>query len=81
MERVHAMSDKIVNLNKVRKARQRDEAKRLAEENRARFGRSKAERDIVGKEQRRADGKLDGAERVPTRLDENHDDLDSGNVS
>ena len=34
----------IVNLNKFRKKRERDDARRTAEENRASFGRTRAER-------------------------------------
>ncbi len=75
------MAAEIVNLNKVRKARQRAEAERQAEENKARHGRSKAERESAAKATAQADQALDGAQLVPPRLDENHDDLDSGNVS
>jgi len=51
----------IVNLNKARKARARDEQTREAAENRIRFGRAKGERrktDIeVGKAEKDLDGK------------------------
>lgn len=76
------MSAEIVNLNKVRKARQRAEARKLADENRVIHGRSKAEKTITAQSKARSDAELDGAQRQPpARLDDNHDDLDPGNVS
>jgi len=53
----------IVNLNKVRKARAKAEAGKLAEANRAKFGRTKAEKDRDAAEQARKDALLDGAKR------------------
>lgn len=51
----------IVNLNRARKAKTRETAKAKASENRAAFGRTKAERDVekarVEKEQRDLEGK------------------------
>jgi hypothetical protein len=41
------MSAEIINLRQARKAKQRREAGALAEENRAKFGRSKAERKVT----------------------------------
>ena len=38
------MTGKVVNLSRARKARARDEKRRQADENAARFGRTKAER-------------------------------------
>ncbi|WP_374468685.1 DUF4169 family protein [Phenylobacterium sp.] len=35
-----------INLNKFRKARAKDEAKKTAEQNRVRFGRTKAEKQV-----------------------------------
>ncbi len=53
----------IVNLNKARKARAKAEAGRQAEANRAKFGRTKAEKDRAAAEQARSDALLDGAMR------------------
>lgn len=50
----------VVNLNKARKARDKAEAKRAAETNRATFGRTKAERQTTQKERDRDAAKLDG---------------------
>jgi hypothetical protein len=41
------MSAEIINLRQARKAKERREADALAEENRAKFGRSKAERKFT----------------------------------
>jgi hypothetical protein len=41
------MSAEIINLRQARKAKQRRDADALAEENRAKFGRSKAERKVT----------------------------------
>jgi hypothetical protein len=53
----------IVNLNRARKARAKAEAGKQAETNRAKFGRSKAEKDRDAAEQARRDALLDGAKR------------------
>lgn len=53
----------IVNLNKARKAKAKVEAGKQAETNRARFGRTKAEKDRDAAEQARRDALLDGAKR------------------
>jgi hypothetical protein len=53
----------IVNLNRVRKAKARSDAGKAAEANRAKFGRTKAERDTEAAEQARRDALLDGAKR------------------
>ena len=53
----------IVNLNRVRKAKARSDAGKAAEANRAKFGRTKAERDTEAAEQVRRDALLDGARR------------------
>jgi hypothetical protein len=50
----------VVNLNRFRKERRRQEAARIAEENRARFGRPKSERNKTEGEQAKADKDLDG---------------------
>lgn len=51
----------VVNFNKARKARARTDAKATAESNRARFGRSKAEKARDRIDKTRADRLLDGA--------------------
>jgi len=53
----------IVNLNKARKARAKVEAGKQAEANRAKFGRTKAEKERDAAEQARRDARLDGAKR------------------
>ncbi|MGL4396130.1 MAG: DUF4169 family protein [Hyphomicrobium sp.] len=82
------MTGDIVNLNKYRKAKDRAESDKRAEENRVRFGRTKAERgaaDFEREKQRRA---LDDAERQKSKADahkpatgDDADDLDPGSVS
>ncbi|ARR56847.1 DUF4169 domain-containing protein [Rhizorhabdus wittichii DC-6] len=51
----------VVNLNKVRKAKARSDAKVVAEANRAKFGRTKAEKDRDRIDKTRADRLVDGA--------------------
>ena len=51
----------IVNLRRVRKARERDAAAQQAAERRTLFGRTKAEREASARQQRDADRVLDGA--------------------
>lgn len=53
----------IVNLNQVRKAKARAAAQRQAEENRAKFGRSKSEKDVVQRLETKAERNLDGHRR------------------
>ncbi|WP_454886269.1 DUF4169 family protein [Sphingomonas oryzagri] len=53
----------IVSLNKARKAKAKVEAAKQAEANRAKFGRTKAEKDRDIAEQARRDALLDGAKR------------------
>lgn len=55
----------IINLNRVRKARARDEARAGAEANRARHGRTRAEREAAGKARDTAARHLDGHRREP----------------
>ena len=50
----------IVNLNRFRKARAKAEQEKLAEENRAKHGRTKSEKVKAGSEQDRVDRDLDG---------------------
>lgn len=49
----------VVNLNRFRKAKKRDEAQQRAAENRVAFGRTKAERQECDKESRRSEQELD----------------------
>jgi hypothetical protein len=49
----------VVNLNRFRKAKKRDEAQQRAAENRAAFGHTKAERQERDKESRRSEQELD----------------------
>lgn len=53
----------VVGLGKFRKARARVEDRKRAEENRARFGRTRAEREAVEKEDERATRVLDAHRR------------------
>jgi vacuolar-type H+-ATPase subunit H len=55
----------IVNLNKARKARGRVEAARTAEQNRVRFGRSKAEKALAKAEEELRVRRLDALRREP----------------
>ena len=55
----------VVNFNKARKAKAKTEARLTADANRAKFGRTKAEKDRDRVEKARADKLLDGA-----RMDE-----------
>ena len=55
------MSAEIVNLNKARKARARGEEQQRAEENRVRFGRTKAGKITELQEKHKRDLTLDGA--------------------
>jgi hypothetical protein len=54
----------IVNLRHARKAKAREEADRRAQENRATFGRSKAEKKLTKANQEAERAKLDGHKRV-----------------
>lgn len=60
------MSAEIINLRQARKQRERNEKDARAAENRARFGRTKAERALEDDAQARAARTLDGHEREPT---------------
>jgi hypothetical protein len=59
----HFMTAEIINLNKVRKARERADREREAHENRLKYGQSKSERTIVDTQQRKTQTELDGARR------------------
>jgi hypothetical protein len=53
----------IVNLNRARKAKARVDAAKQAEANRAKFGRTRADREAEAAEQARRKALLDGAKR------------------
>lgn len=50
----------IVNLNRWRKARTRDEKNKQAEANRVAFGRTKAEKQVARKQSEQQESSLDG---------------------
>lgn len=75
------MTATIVNLNKFRKARDRTDKEKRGQENRTKFGRTKSEKAREATEQQHRNHALDGAQIETARLDDNHDDLDPGNVS
>ncbi len=52
-----------INLNRVRKARAKADAKSTAAENRVRFGRSKAERTLAEQEREKSSRALDQKKR------------------
>lgn len=57
------MSADLINLNRARKAKARRDAEAKAEENRAKFGRTKAEKLLEKSEAERAARRLDGHRR------------------
>lgn len=59
------MTGRVVNLRAARKTRARDEKRRKADENAARFGRSKLERAKTEDQKERLDRHLDGHRRDP----------------
>ncbi len=59
------MTGEIINLKRARKNKARAEAEKQAEENRLRFGRSKAEKSLNAAKQNLADKNLDGLKRDP----------------
>lgn len=73
------MTAEIVNLNKFRKARERAEAEKLAEQNRIRHGRTKHEKEQAASDERARDRTLDGAQI--SRSNSADDDLDPGTAS
>lgn len=75
------MSAEIVNLNKVRKARERAGRQRGAQENRLKFGRSKTDGNLISAEKRKRDADLDGAKREPGNDGERGDDNEPGDAS
>jgi len=75
------MTAEIVNLNKVRKARERVSREREAQENRLKYGQSKSERNRVNAEQLKSVADLDGAKREADGEADRADDTDPGSVS
>jgi hypothetical protein len=82
------MTAEIVNLRRFKKTKAREDRAKVANLNRERFGRSKAERASVNAEQAKIDATLDGARRdaaneagFPVVAGHDDDDLDPGNVS
>jgi Domain of unknown function (DUF4169) len=60
------VSADLINLRRARKNKTRDEADKQAEQNRAKFGRSKSEKTITASELARENKKLDGLKRDET---------------
>lgn len=83
------MSAEIVNLNKFRKAKERADQERQAELNRAKYGRSKSEREHDEGDDSRRNKLLDGAKLANAQQPSNDtgresaadNDLDPGTVS
>lgn len=65
------MTAEIINLRQFRKARERSRKEAQAEENRAKFGQSKTERQRLSLEAEHANRHLDGAQRVGAPDDQN----------
>jgi len=59
----------IVNLNQFRKSKHRADKKNSAENNRVKFGRTKAERDATKAARSALENKLDGKEITPQDKD------------
>lgn len=75
------MTAEIINLNKVRKARERADREREAQENRIKFGQSKSERGLVDAQHRKSQAELDGARRGDSRGTGSSDDIDPDTAS
>lgn len=60
------MTERPINLNRARKARAREEARRQADENAVKFGRSKAENARDKAQSDAQDSRLDGHRRDPS---------------
>jgi ATPase subunit of ABC transporter with duplicated ATPase domains len=71
------MTAEIVNLNKARKAREREQDKKCAEENRVRYGRTRAEKETAARNEAARLSELDGTKLTPRPSNE-HDDLEPG---
>ncbi len=75
------MTAEIINLNKVRKARERADREREAHENRLKYGQSKSERGLADAQHRKSQSELDRARRDETRTADDTDDIDPSNAS
>ncbi|HET6389555.1 DUF4169 family protein [Hyphomicrobium sp.] len=75
------MTAEIINLNKVRKARERAVREREAQENRIKFGQSKTERGLIDAQQRKSQTDLDRARRDGHHDADDADDIDPGTAS
>jgi len=69
------MTAEIVNLNKVRKARDRAMGEKDAQENRLKYGQTKSDRSLFEAKHRKSQSELDGARR---QSDDDLMDDDSG---
>ncbi len=75
------MTAEIINLNKVRKARERADREKEAHENRLKYGQSKSERSVADAQHRKSQAELDGARRDGSHHPADDDDIDPGNAS
>jgi benzoyl-CoA reductase/2-hydroxyglutaryl-CoA dehydratase subunit BcrC/BadD/HgdB len=75
------MTAEIINLNKVRKARERADREREAHENRLKYGQSKSERTLVDAQQRKTQSDLEGARREGKGRAGDTDDIDPSAAS
>jgi hypothetical protein len=75
------MTAEIVNLNKVRKARERAIQEKEAHQNRLKYGQPKPERSLFQAEQRKSQADLDGVKRETDRNSDSSDEADPSNVS
>jgi len=73
------MTAEIVNLNKVRKARERANRERDAQENRLKFGQSKSERSLFESRTRKWQNDVDASRRQTDGFDD--DDAGPSNAS
>jgi benzoyl-CoA reductase/2-hydroxyglutaryl-CoA dehydratase subunit BcrC/BadD/HgdB len=75
------MTAEIINLNKVRKARERADREREAHENRLKYGQSKPERNLADAQHRKTQSDLEGARREGKGGVSDADDIDPSNAS
>lgn len=75
------MTADIVNLNKVRKARDRALREKEANENRLKHGQPKSERNLIQAERRKSQIELDGARRDSGQSIDETDDIDPSTAS
>jgi benzoyl-CoA reductase/2-hydroxyglutaryl-CoA dehydratase subunit BcrC/BadD/HgdB len=75
------MTAEIINLNKVRKARERADREREAHENRLKYGQSKSERSLLDAQQRKSQTDLEAARRESNGGIGDAEDIDPGTAS